>query len=57
MAYIEVREKADGTLAYKAEVVVTLNGKRVKRTATFDRRVTANRWAKKPKKSYGCPEV
>lgn len=55
MAYIEVREKADGTLAYKAEVVVTLNGKRVKRTATFDRRVTANRWAKKTEKELRMP--
>jgi hypothetical protein len=47
MASIEVRTLASGKKVYKAEIVVRVNGKRRKKSATFDRRITAAAWAKK----------
>lgn len=47
MASIEKRKRADGTTGYKAEVVVRVDGRRRKKSATFDRLATANAWAKK----------
>lgn len=47
MASIEERKRADGTTAYKAEVVIRIDGKRKKKSATFDRKTTAHTWAKK----------
>lgn len=47
MAHIEVREKSDGKKAFKAEVVVTVEGKRHKRSATFSTLTTAKHWAAK----------
>ncbi len=55
MAHIEVREKVDGSKAYKAEVVVTIDGKRCKRCATFSSRTTASRWAAKKEKELRAP--
>ena len=55
MAYIEVREKRDGGKSYKAEVVVTVDGKRHKRTATFSNRATANRWASQKERELRIP--
>ena len=37
MASIEKRKRADGTTAYKVEVVARGDGKRHKKSATFDR--------------------
>ena len=45
MASITERQRADGTVAYKCDVVVRVDGRRVKRSATFDRASTAKAWA------------
>ncbi len=50
MASIEERKRADGTIAYKAEVVVRIDGKRKKKSATFDRLTTAKAWSAKIEK-------
>ncbi|WP_298861836.1 hypothetical protein [uncultured Sulfitobacter sp.] len=47
MASIEKRKRADDTSAYKVAVVMRVDGKRHKKPATFDRRITANAWAQK----------
>ncbi|MEH6521183.1 hypothetical protein [Sulfitobacter sp.] len=47
MASIEKRKRADGTTAYKVEDIVRVDGKRHKKTATFERLTTENAWAKK----------
>lgn len=50
MSHIEERTLKDGSTSYKAEVVVRVEGKRVKKTATFDRHKTAAAWAAKIEK-------
>lgn len=60
MASIEERKRADGTTAYKAEVVIRVDGKRKKKSATFDREVTARAWSKrieKQLKAGGAEEI
>jgi hypothetical protein len=47
MASIEKRKRADGMTACKVEVIVRVDGKRHKKTATFERLTTENAWAKK----------
>lgn len=44
---ISERPRADGTIAYRAEIVIRQDGKRRKFTATFDRLVAAERWVKR----------
>ncbi len=56
MAHIEVREKADGTSVYKAEVVVTVDGKRFKRSSTFSSLTTARRWSAQKEKEMRAPQ-
>lgn len=50
MASIEVRTLKSGKTVYKAEVVTRINGKKKKRSATFDRRCTAVAQSKKVEK-------
>ena len=60
MASIEERKRADGTTAFRASVVVRLDGRRHKKTATFNRKATARAWAakiEKQLKTSGVEEV
>jgi hypothetical protein len=41
------RRRADGTIAYKAEIVVRKDGKRHKLSQTFDREAAAQHWIKR----------
>jgi len=41
------RRRADGTIAYKAEIVVRKDGKRHKLSQTFDREAAARQWIKR----------
>jgi hypothetical protein len=40
MAHIEERKLKDGSTSFRADVVVRIDGKRVKNSAAFDRRMT-----------------
>lgn len=44
MGSIYEHRRADGTTAYKAEIVVRKNGKRHKLSQTFEREIAAQRW-------------
>lgn len=44
MGSISERRRADGSIAYKAEIVVRKEGKRHKLSQTFDREIAARRW-------------
>lgn len=50
MGTISMRRRADGSIAYRAEVVTRREGKRHKVSATFDREDAATRWIKKKEK-------
>lgn len=47
MGSISERKRADGTIAYKAEIVVRKDGKRHKLSQTFDREAAARHWMKR----------
>ncbi len=50
MGTITTRERADGSVAYRAEVVTRHDGKRHKHSATFDRESAAKAWIKRKEK-------
>ena len=47
MGSITERTRADGTSSYRAEIVLSIEGKRRKFYQTFSKRVIAQRWMKK----------
>lgn len=47
MGYIYERRRSDGSIAYKAEIVVRKDGKRHKLSQTFEREAVAQRWIKR----------
>jgi len=53
MGTISTRNRADGSIAHRAEVVTRHNGKRIKFTATFDRPAAA--WMKRKEKEVRAP--
>lgn len=55
MGTISARARADGTIAYRAEVVIRLEGKRHKFTATFDRESAAKKWIVRKEKEVRQP--
>jgi hypothetical protein len=52
---ISERKRADGTIAYKAEIVVRKDGKRHKLSQTFDREVAARHWMKRGEEELRKP--
>ncbi|MEL6463398.1 MAG: hypothetical protein AAFQ58_00390 [Pseudomonadota bacterium] len=57
MASIEERKCADGSTAYKAEIVIRVDGKRRKKSATFDRAITARAWAAKMERQLKSNDI
>lgn len=55
MGTITLRKRADGSVAYRAEVVTRQDGKRHKFTSTFDREVAAAKWIAKKEKEVRSP--
>ena len=55
MGTISTRNRTDGSIAHRAEVVTRHNGKRVKFTATFDRPAAAAAWIKRKEKEVRAP--
>lgn len=47
MGSISERKRADGTIAYKAEIVVRKDGVRHKLSQAFDREAAARHWMKR----------
>ena len=52
---ISERKRADGTIAYKAEIVVRKNGVRQKLSQTFDREAAARHWIKRREEELRKP--
>lgn len=55
MGSISERKRADGTIAYKAEIVVRKDGKRHKLSQTFDRETAARHWMKRREEELRKP--
>jgi hypothetical protein len=52
---ISERKRADGTIAYKAEIVVRKDGVRHKLSQTFDREAAARHWIKRREEELRKP--
>lgn len=53
---ITERPRSDGTVAYKAEVIVYQEGRRRKFSKTFDKKVSAERWIKRQQAQLKRPD-
>ena len=50
MAHIEERKQSNGKMSYRAEVVVRVDGKRKKKSKTFELKTSAVKWARNTEK-------
>ncbi len=55
MGSISERKRADGTIAYKSEIVVRKDGVRHKLSQTFDREAAARHWIKRREEKLRKP--
>lgn len=55
MGHISERKREDGTIAYRAELVIRQDGKRHKFTKTFDRESAAKKWLEKKARDLRKP--
>jgi len=52
MAHIEERKQSNGKMSYRAEVVVRVDGKRKKKSKTFELKTSAVKWARNTEKLF-----